>query len=118
MIIAKIIRHRHRWEHSINGSVKEIEEKNEFKIVFSHPGELRAFEHWCKTNNGEYVYNKEENKNEGKLPELVSFKEDKDLCWCDIMQYYLLHVAGYFFDSALSPYTGEIYHKTEPSKSL
>jgi hypothetical protein len=44
MTTAKIIRHRHRWEYSINNTVKSVDEKVEFKIVFSDPSEMRMFE--------------------------------------------------------------------------
>lgn len=114
MIIAKIIRHRHIWEHSINGTIKDVAEKVEFKIVFSDPAFYDAFERWVEENNGSYKYNKETNEVEGELPELSIFEPYKEgLCWCDIMQYYLLHVARFAFHSALSPYTGEIYTRKE-----
>ena len=114
MTIAKIIRHRHYWEYSINGTVKSVDEKVEFKIVFSEPSEMRMFEEWVKQNKGEYKYDKEKNEVEGELPKMKIFEPYKEgLCWCDIMQYYLLHIAGYEFHSALSPYTGEIYHRIE-----
>lgn len=111
MKVAKVIRHRHRWEYSINDVVKSIEERDDFKIVFSDPGELRMFETWCKQNDGEWAYNKTENKMEGKLPTMKIFEQQENLCWCDIFQYYLLHIAGYGFHSVLNPYKGEVYVK-------
>jgi hypothetical protein len=40
----------------------------------------------------------------------VKFFSEKP-CWCDIMTYYLLHVADYSFHSNIEPYKGEVYIK-------
>ncbi len=111
MIVAKIIRHRHKYHHYLNDDLKEVKEDTQFKIIFSDPAELEMFEKWCIENKGEYIYDKEKSLQTGTLPVLKQFKEE--ICWCDIMTYYLLHVAGYVFHSTISPYKGEIYVKEE-----
>ena len=45
----------------------------------------------------------------GSIPKIDLFKDE--ICWCDIMGYYLLHVAGYQFYSTIHPYKGEVYTK-------
>lgn len=110
MTTAKIIRHRHKFYHYINDDLKAISEDVHFKIIFSDPEELDKFEKWCVKNKGKYDYDKNENKQNGKIPKLKVF-QGKDVCFCDIMQYFLLHVAGYSFHSALEPYKGEVYLK-------
>ena len=108
MTTAKIVRHRHTFHHYINGDLKAVSEDVHFKIVFSDPEELDKFEKWCVKNKGKYDYDKEENKQKGKTPKLKIFK-GQEICFCDVMTFYLLHVAGYVFHSALEPYKGEIY---------
>ncbi len=107
MHTAKIIRHRHKHHHYINDDLKEVKEITHFKILFSDPAELIRFEKWCVDNGGSYNYDKEHSCQKGKLPSLEIFKEE--ICWCDIMTYYLLHVEGYRFFSTIHPYKGEVY---------
>jgi hypothetical protein len=109
MHTAKIIRHRHKIHHYINDDLKSVKEETYFKIIFSAPDELIAFEKWCQENGGDYDYDKDNSCQRGKLPVLEQFKEEH--CWCDIMGYYLLHVAGYSFHSTIHPYKGEVYVK-------
>jgi hypothetical protein len=109
MYVAKIIRHRHKHLHYMNNDLKSVTEDTHFKIIFSHPDESEHFEEWCKENKGEYDYDKENSMQKGKLPEIEIFYDE--ICWCDIMTYYLLHVAGYRYHSALAPYKGEVYVK-------
>ncbi len=109
MYIAKIIRHRHKYHHYLNDDLKDVTEDTFFKIVFSHPSELTVFEKWCKQNKGKYDYDKENSCQKGKLPQLEIFKDE--ICWCDIMTYYLIHVADYKYHSSLHPYKGEVYYK-------
>ena len=109
MHTAKIIRHRHKVYHYLNDDLKSAEEETHFKIVFSHPEETERFKEWCTQYGGEYDYDKEKHRQNGKLPRVAGYEEE--ICWCDIMQYYLLHVAGYQYHSALSPYKGEVYIK-------
>ncbi len=109
MFVAKIIRHRHKYHHYLNDDLKSVKEETFFKIVFSHPSELTAFQAWCVENGGEYDYDKENSCQRGKLPQLEIFKDE--ICWCDIMGYYLCHIAGYAFHSTIHPYKGEVYIK-------
>jgi hypothetical protein len=109
MITAKIIRHRHKYHHYLNNDLKEVKEETHFKIIFSEPAEMQKFMQWCADHQGNYDYDKEHSCQKGKMPELDIFKEES--CWCDIMSYYLLHVAGYDFYDTISPYKGEIYIK-------
>lgn len=109
MFIAKIIRHGHKFHHYLNDDLKSVIEETHFKIVFSHPDEMIAFEKWCKQNKGKYLYDKERSNQMGKFPKLKIFKNE--ICWCDIMTYYLLHVANYNYHSSLHPYKGEVYFK-------
>lgn len=109
MHVAKIIRHRHKYYHFMNGDLKDVKEETFFKIVFSHPEQLRAFKKWCRDNKGEYSYDKDNSRQEGEMPQLKIMKGA--VCWCDIMAYYLLHVAGYTFKATISPYKGEVYIK-------
>ena len=111
MKVAKIIRHRHKLHHYVNDDLKEVKEETFFKIVFSEPSEMDLFMAWIKKNGGVYDYNKEESRQEGKMPPAVDELFKDEICWCDIMTYYLLHVAGYTFHSALNPYKGEVYIK-------
>ena len=111
MYTAKIIRHRHKMHHYLNDDLKEVVEETHFKIVFSHPSEMRKFEKWCIKNHGKYDYDKEASRQNGKFPRLNLFKDE--ICWCDIMSYYLLHVSGYEYHSSLHPYKGEVYIKRE-----
>lgn len=109
MTKAAIIRHRHKIEHYMNNDLKSVKEETHYKIVFSDPKELELFETWCVKNKGNYDYDKENSCQRGQLPKLEIFKEE--ICWCDIMTYYLLHVKGYEFHSSMSPYKGEFYIK-------
>lgn len=109
MFTAKIIRHRHKHLHYLNDDLKKVSEDTQFKIVFSHPTELTAFEKWCVLNKGKYDYAKENSCQKGKLPQLKIFKEE--ICWCDLMTNYLLHITNYKFHSSIQPYKGEDYTK-------
>ncbi|MEO5647955.1 MAG: hypothetical protein ABIQ56_06300 [Chitinophagaceae bacterium] len=109
MKTAKIIRHRHKYHHYMNDDLKDVTEKTYFKIVFSDPAEMGSFEKWCIANDGLYDYDKEDSCQKGELPKLEIFKDE--ICWCDIMTYYLLHVSGYTFYSTIHPYKGEVYTK-------
>ena len=109
MLIAKIIRHRHKHHHYVNDDLKSVAEEVHFKIVFSHPDEMNNFKKWCKQNKGSYEYDKENSCQKGKLPQLKIFKDE--ICWCDIMTYYLLHVVNYKYHSSIHPYRGEVYFK-------
>ena len=107
MYTAKIIRHRHKHHHYLNDDLKSVKEETHFKIVFSHPNEMREFEKWCKQNNGKYDYDKENSCQKGTFPEIEAFKNE--ICWCDIMTYYLLHISNYTYHSSIHPYKGEVY---------
>jgi hypothetical protein len=109
MHTAKIIRHRHKYYHYMNRDLKDVREETHFKIVFSDPAEFERFRQWCETNKGVYDYDKENSCQRGSLPALEIFKDE--ICWCDIMTYYLLHVAGYQFSCTIDPYKGEVYQK-------
>jgi hypothetical protein len=111
MLTAKIIRHRHKYHHYMNDDLKDVLEEVHFKIIFSHPDEMKKFDDWCKKNRGKYDYDKENSCQRGKLPVIKIFREET--CWCDIMIFYLLHVADYTYHSALEPYKGEIYVKEQ-----
>lgn len=107
MYTAKIIRHRHKHHHYVNDDLKSVKEETHFKIVFSHPDELIDFENWCIQQNGKYLYDKENSCQKGEFPQIEIFKEE--ICWCDIMTYYLLHKANYTYHSSIHPYKGEVY---------
>ncbi|HUR09861.1 MAG TPA: hypothetical protein VM012_00745 [Flavitalea sp.] len=109
---AKIIRHRHKYHHYMNDDLKEIKEETYFKIVFSAPVEFEKFRKWCVENDGVYDYDKENSCQRGSLPKIEAFKDE--ICWCDIMTFYLLHIAGYEYHSSISPYKGEVYVKSGP----
>jgi len=109
MTTAKIIRHRHKYHHYLNNDLKEVREDTHFKILFSDPAEMQKFRLWCLSNKGVYDYDKEQSCQKGKLPQLDNFPDE--ICWCDIMTYYLLHVAGYKFECNIHPYKGEVYTK-------
>ncbi len=109
MYTAKIIRHRHKIHHYVNDDLKSVSEEAQFKIIFSHPQEMADFEKWCKHHKGEYIYDKENSRQTGKFPEIDVFKDE--ICWCDIMTYYLLHVSNYSYHSSIHPYKGEVYTK-------
>lgn len=111
MLTAKIIRHRHKYYHYMNGDLKSVKEETYFKIVFSEPSELKLFQNWCTSNGGKYDYDKESSCQRGKIPNLEIFKDE--ICWCDLMTYYLLHLAGYSFHSTIDPYKGEVYVKNQ-----
>lgn len=93
----------------MNDDLKDVREETFFKIVFSDPSEFELFKQWCITHNGLYDYDKDQSCQRGSLPQLDNFKDE--ICWCDIMAYYLLHVAGYRFDTIIEPYKGEVYVK-------
>lgn len=107
MYTAKIIRHRHKYHHYLNDDLKSVKEETHFKIVFSHPDELVLFEKWCLEHDGEYSYDKENSCQKGKFPKVEIFKDE--ICWCDLMTYYLVHVANYEYHSPIHPYKGEVY---------
>lgn len=113
MSVAKIIRHRHKFHHYINDDLKDVSEDVQFKIVFSNPKEMHRFRAYIQSNGGDYRYNKEISKQEGEFPEKLKdlMGENIDVCWCDVMSHYLLHVAGYYFQEHISPYKGEVYVK-------
>lgn len=106
---AKIIRHRHKYHHYLNDDLKSVTEETHFKIVFSHPEEMENFLEWCTQHNGLYDYDKPNSCQRGKLPEIAAFREE--ICWCDIMTFYLLQEAGYAYHSSIHPYKGEVYYK-------
>ena len=114
MYVAKIIRHRHKMHHYLNDDLKEVIEETHFKIVFSHPSEMRKFEKWCLRHQGKYDYDKEFCRQNGKFPKLNLFRDE--ICWCDLMSYYLLHIAGYQYHSSIHPYKGEVYILEEVPK--
>lgn len=111
MTTAKIIRHRHKYHHYLNDDLKDVKEETHFKIVFSDPKEMERFKIWVKENGGDYDYDKENSCQRGKIPPGVDQRFKDEICWCDIMSYYLLHVAGYNFYSTIHPYKGEVYLK-------
>lgn len=94
----------------MNDDLKDIKEETHFKIVFSDPAEFEAWKLWCLNNDGEYNYDKEQSCQRGSLPKIEAFKDE--ICWCDIMAFYLVHVAGYDFHSTIHPYKGEVYVKS------
>lgn len=112
MKTAKIIRHRHKWLHTINDDIKGCDEAVYYKIVFSDPRDYDKFIDWVKGNKGEYNYDKETNTSNGNLPELAEFG-DKKTCWCEVMSFYLLEVEKYEFNSIIEPYKGEVYWKKD-----
>jgi hypothetical protein len=91
----------------MNDDLKSVREETHFKIVFSDPAELILWEKWCSDNNGSYDYDKENSCQRGKFPVVEIFKQE--VCWCDLMEYYLLHVAGYSYHSSIHPYKGEVF---------
>jgi len=93
----------------MNDDLKSVREDTHFKIIFSHPEEMEKFERWCVDNKGKYEYDKHNSCQVGTFPKVEIFKEE--ICWCDLMTYYLMHVAGYTYHSAISPYKGEVYVK-------
>jgi hypothetical protein len=112
MTTAKIIRHRHKYHHYVNDDLKSVKEETFFKIVFSDPVEFETFREWCVANDGVYDYDKENSCQRGSLPKIKIFNDE--ICWCDIMTYYLVHVAGYNYHSSIHPYKGEVYIKEQP----
>lgn len=108
MHTAKIIRHRHAYHHFINDHLVDVKDVVYYKIIFSDPAEMEAFEKWCEDNGGKYLYDKDNSCQAGEMPKLDIFKGD-DICWCDLMTYYLCHVTGYSFYSTIHPYKGEVY---------
>ncbi|RYX99701.1 hypothetical protein EON78_02925, partial [bacterium] len=79
--------------HYMNDDLKDVKEETHFKIVFSDPIEMEKWKEWCKKFEGEYDYDKNNSCQRGKLPKIEMFRDE--ICWCDIMTYYLLHVAEY-----------------------
>lgn len=115
MRTAKIIRHRHKMHHYINDDLKSVSEDVQFKIVFSSPDDMKSFLAFVKSNGGLYDYDKSSSRQNGKMPKIPALDEVmSSYCWCDIMSYYLLHVADFEFHSTIEPYKGEIYiHKND-----
>jgi hypothetical protein len=93
----------------MNDDLKDVREETFFKIVFSDPTEFELWREWCIKHNGLYDYDKEQSCQRGLLPQLEIFKDE--ICWCDIMSYYLVHVARFSFHSTIEPYKGEVYIK-------
>jgi len=91
----------------MNDDLKDVREETHFKITFSDPAELKKFTDWCLEHGGIYDYDKEKSCQNGKQPNLEIFQDE--ICWCDIIAYYLSHVANYRFHDTVSPYKGEIY---------
>lgn len=116
MNTAKIVRIRHREERYKNDELTQIDIEDEFKIVFSHPDEMKVFKEWVVTQGGKYDFDKKSGHHMGEIPPMKDFFGDEDFCWCDIMTYALVHVMGYSFHSALFPYKGEVYVKAEEIK--
>jgi len=114
MYTAKIFRHRHKHHHYLNDDLKSVKEVTHFKIVFSHPIEMRHFEKWCQQNKGRYEYDKENSCQKGTFPQVEEF--ENEICWCDIMTYYLLHIANYTYHSSIHPYKGEVYIRNSELK--
>lgn len=110
MTTAKIVRIRHRTEKFKNDERVDIDIQDEFKIVFSNPSEMKLFKDWIEKEGGKYDFDKETGFQLGEMPKPKIF-EGEDICWCDLMSYYLLHVQGYKFHSAILPYKGEIYYR-------
>lgn len=96
----------------MNDDLKSVKEETFFKIVFSAPVEMEKFKKWVKDNDGVYDYDKENSCQRGSLPKIEAFKDE--ICWCDIMTFYLLHIADYDFHSSILPYKGEVYIKRGP----
>lgn len=114
--IAKIFRHRHKHLHYMNDDLKDVKEETHFKIVFSHPDGLKEFQKWIREHGGEYDYDKENSCQRGKLPKEIQGLFVNETCWCDVLTFYLLHVAGYTFVESINPYKAEIYHKIVKGK--
>ena len=95
----------------MNDDLKDVKEETHFKIVFSHPHEMAKFCEWIAKNGGEYKYDKENSCQAGKFPKVELYEDE--ICWCDIMTYYLLHVDSYEFFSTIEPYKGEVYVKKD-----
>ena len=89
--------------------LKMLRKKPSSRLYFPIQKKWSFLKKWCLDNEGEYNYDKENSCQKGKLPSIESFKDE--ICWCDIMTFYLLHVAGYSFYSTIHPYKGEVYIK-------
>jgi hypothetical protein len=109
MQTAKIIRHRHKYHHYMNDDLKSVKEETHYKIQFSDPAELDKFCEWIEKYKGKYDYDREHSCQRGRMPKIKLFKED--VCWCDVMEYYILHIAGFSYHSSIHPYKGEVYIK-------
>lgn len=68
---------------------------------------MDLWKEWCVKHEGEYDYDKENSCQAGKMPKVPRFHDE--ICWCDIMTYYLMHVADYKFFATIHPYKGEVY---------
>lgn len=99
----------------MNDDLKDVKEETHFKIVFSDPEEFEAWRRWCIKNGGEYDYDKDQSCQRGSLPKIKAFQDE--VCWCDIMTFYLVHLAGYRFHSTIHPYKGEVYVKEEEARA-
>lgn len=115
MFTAKLIRHRWEYQQILNGRVNYIEHEDHFKVVFSHPEEYNLFNKWCYENGGSYDWDRAKNKQVGDLPTKAKELFFEDVGWCDLITYYLLHVAGYSFHSVIADvaFKGEVYTKEE-----
>lgn len=103
--MAKIYQKRH--QHTVNGVV--VNDVIHYKIIFSEPSEMKAFEKQVKLDGGRYNFDKDQSIQKGKLPKMSGMKEG-DYCWCDYTTNYLLN-AGYEFKESTNPYKCEIYLK-------
>lgn len=110
MKIAKLIRHRHRFDYYLNDTLRGVEEDVHFKILFSDLEEKKKFDEWLKEFNGYYKWDKEENKvtEDSKLPALEGY-DPNELCWCEVAQFFLLNIADYELQFISSPYKMEVY---------
>lgn len=107
MSTAKIIRHRHTFNHYINDSLVETERFDDYKIIFSDPAEMKRFQIWLKKYKGVYEWDDEakEVAEGSKLPDLEGLG-----CWCAVFAFYM-DIHGWQYHSSLNPYKGEVYTK-------
>lgn len=111
MTTATLIRHRHQTQYILNDRIDKIEHEDHFKVVFSHPEMMNEFQQWCIDNGGKYDYNRRTNKQEGELPEKVKELFSEDVGWCDLIEYFLLHVAQFQYHSSIHPFKGKVFTK-------